>query len=193
AGPQGPTGPTGEQGVAGPQGITGPAPDITVTEDTPTSYKLMFKSDKQEIASPNLRSSMECYNLNLSASGSTYNIPVGKLVFTVSFASTSSIRLVIRAADTSVPVLADIRRTSIYEGSSIESQTLNSTKISTNVTLDDTVYSMSQEMHWIRIRQQDPATSLWSMCEIRTFASAGGARTSVCIEWFYTGASFQTP
>ena len=35
----------------------------------------------------------------------------------------------------------------------------------------------------MRIRQQDPATKLWSMCEINSFLSAGGARCSIRIQW----------
>ena len=118
------------------------------------------------------------------------NVPVGKLILVAQYTSAASIRLSVRAADTSAPVLADIRRTSIYDGASIESQTFNNTTISTAVVVDDTVYSNSQEMHWMRIRQRDPATNLWSMCQINTFASQGGARTSVCIQWFYTNATF---
>ena len=55
------------------------------------------------------------------------------------------------------------------------------------------VYKRQQEMHWMRLRQQDPTTKLWSMCEIRTFASQGGERTTVCVEWLYTGATFIIP
>ena len=45
----------------------------------------------------------------------------------------------------------------------------------------------------MRLRQQDPATSLWSMCQITTFASAAGARVSVIIDWYYTGVTFAAP
>lgn len=51
----------------------------------------------------------------------------------------------------------------------------------------------SQETHWMRLRQQDPATSLWSMCQITTFASAAGARVSIIVDWYYTGATFTVP
>ncbi|WP_242844278.1 collagen-like protein [Candidatus Soleaferrea massiliensis] len=184
-----PQGPAGETGATGG---TGPAPEITVEEDTPTSYKVHFKTADQDIVSPNLRSTMDCHNVNLSAASSTVDIPVGRLVLTYQNTSTAAIRISVRAQDAAVPILADIRRASIYD-SAVEGQTLNNTQISTRVVLDDTVYSNSQEMHWMRIRQRDPDTNLWSMCEVRTFASLGGARTSVCIEWFYTGAAFQTP
>lgn len=54
-------------------------------------------------------------------------------------------------------------------------------------------YDNSQETHWMRLRQQDPATSLWSMCQITTFASAAGARVSIIVDWYYTGATFTVP
>ena len=164
-----------------------------VVESTPTSYKLSFKTADQEVVSPNLKSNTESYNADLSKSGSALNIPLGSLVLTAQFGSTASIRLSIRAKDTATPVLADIRRTSIYDASAIESQTLNNTRISTSQVLDDVVYSQSQETHWMRIRQQDPATNLWSMCQVITFASNGGARTSICVDWFYTGVTFSAP
>lgn len=192
-GAQGPQGEKGDTGAQGPQGEAGSSPDITVSESTPTSYKVTFKTDTQEITSPNLKVNPECYNVNLSATGSSTNIPIGKLILTYQNTSATSIRFSVRAADAAVPILADIRRTSIYDGSSIESQTNNNATISGTLVIDDLIYSMSQEMHWTRIRQQDPDSGLWSMCEVRTFASQGGARTSVCVEWFYTNASFQTP
>lgn len=136
---------------------------------------------------------VESYNIDLSAAFSSIDIPVGALVLVADNVSTSAIRLSIRPLDASIPILADIRRTSIYDGGAVESQTYNNTLISGRTSLDDLVYSLSQEMHWMRIRQQDPNTNLWSMCEIRTFASAGGARTSICINWIYTGVTFQVP
>ena len=84
----------------------------------------------------------------------------------------------------------DIRRVSIYDGASIDSQTNNDFTISTTLVIDDLIYSQSQEMHWTRIRQRDPSTGLWSMCETRIFASKGGARTSICVDWLYTDATF---
>ena len=79
----------------------------------------------------------------------------------------------------------------IYGGlGAVEVQTLDNTKISTRTVIDDIVYDQSEEMHWIRLRQQDPSTSLWSMCEVRTFSSKLGARTSICVDWLYTGVTF---
>ena len=201
-GPTGPQGPQGAQGIqgqtgsVGPKGDTGPtgaSPEISVAENTPTSYKVNFKTEDYQITSPNLKSNTEVSNINLSSAGSSVDVPLESLILTFRYASATSIRISIRPADAAKPVLADIRRTSIYDGAAIESQTNNNTTISTSLVLDDTVYSQSQEMHWMRIRQQNPNNQLWSMCEVRTFASQGGARTSICVEWLYIGATFRTP
>ena len=191
--PQGPTGPTGSTGVKGDIGATGPAPTITVEESSPTAYRVRFHGSGADVVSPNLRASPEVYNMNLSSTGSAREITLGKLILSVQNASTSAIRLSLRAADTAAPVLVDLRRTTIYDGSTIESQTWNSVSFSTAQIIDDILYDNSQETHWMRLRQQDPATKLWSMCQITTFASAAGARVSVIIDWYYTGVTFAAP
>ena len=189
-GEAGATGPTGAQGI---QGVTGQTPNIAVAEDTPTSYKVSFKTDTQEITSPNLKSNVAYYNANLATLNSYIDIPLDNLTFTVANTSTTSVRMSVQPKVATTPVLADIRRTSIYDGASVESQTFNNTTVAAKLVIDDLVYSQSQEINWIRIRQQNPTTKLWSMCEIRTFISQGGARTTVCVEWIYTGASFEVP
>ena len=192
-GPQGVPGPQGAKGDTGPQGETGAVPTITVAESTKTSYKVRFTTDKQDILSPNLKSNTESYNYNLSTVGTSVDIPLENLALRVQSTATTSIRLSILPKQTGTSVLADIRRVSIYSGGSIDVQTNNNVTISSVLILDDIVYSQSQEMHWMRLRQQDPTTKLWSMCEIRTFASQGGERTTVCVEWLYTGATFIIP
>ena len=191
--PQGPTGPAGSAGVKGDIGATGPAPTITVEESSPTAYRVRFHGSGADVVSPNLRASPEVYNMNLSSTGSAREITLGKLILNVQNAGTSAIRLSLRAADTAAPVLVDLRRTTIYDGSTIESQTWNSVSFSTAQIIDDILYDNSQETHWMRLRQQDPATKLWSMCQITTFASAAGARVSVIIDWYYTGVTFAAP
>ena len=192
-GAQGETGATGATGAQGIQGVTGQTPNIAVAEDTPTSYKVSFKTDTQEITSPNLKSNVAYYNANLATLNSYIDIPLDNLTFTVANTSTTSVRMSVQPKVATTPVLADIRRTSIYDGASVESQTFNNTTVAAKLVIDDLVYSQSQEINWIRIRQQNPTTKLWSMCEIRTFISQGGARTTVCVEWIYTGASFEVP
>lgn len=86
-----------------------------------------------------------------------------------------------------------MRRTTIFNGSSIESQTNNNTSVSTRIVLDDLMYSQSQESHTILIRQQDPDTKLWSLCEIHSFISNGGARTSVWVQWSEIDVSYEVP
>lgn len=198
-GPQGEKGKTGSQGEQGIQGIQGEkgdpgeTPAITVIEDTPLGYKLNFRTSTEDITTPNLFKSLDEYHVDLSATGSTLNIPLENLILTYQNTSSTSIRISIAAKNTAAPVLADIRRITIYNGSSVESQTLNNTTISTRTVLDDLMYSESQESHSIKIRQQDPNTKLWSLCEIHTFSSNKGARTSVWIQWSEVGIRYEAP
>lgn len=189
----GPQGEQGIQGIQGEKGDPGETPAITVIEDTPLSYKLNFRTSTKDITTPNLFKSLDEYHVDLSATGSTLNIPLENLILTYQNTSSTSIRISIAAKNTAAPVLADIRRITIYNGSSVESQTLNNTAISTRTVLDDLMYSESQESHSIKIRQQDPDTKLWSLCEIHTFSSNKGARTSVWIQWSEVGIRYEAP
>lgn len=195
-GEQGPIGEQGLQGEVGPQGEkgdTGETPVITVAEDTPLSYKLHFKTSEQELTTPNLFAPLTEYHVDLSAAGSTLDIPLKDLVLTYQRSSTSALRISIAPKDTAAPVLVDIRRTTIYDGSTIETQTMNSTTLSSSIAIDGTVYTNSQETHNMRIRQQDPATQLWSLCEVSSFLSAGGARCSIRIQWYEYDVTYQAP
>ncbi len=182
-GEKGDTGEKGEQGTQGPKGENGETPVITVAEDTPRSYKLHFQSGEQELTTPNLFAPFTEYHVDLSAANSTLNIPLKDLALTYQRSSASALR----------PVLVDIRRTTIYDGSTIETQTMNSATVSASVALDGTVYTNSQETHNMRIRQQDPATKLWSMCEINSFLSAAGARCSIRIQWSEYDVTYEPP
>ena len=188
-GDKGAQGPAGENGDAGDMGPDGRAPEMAVAENTPTIYKLSFQTADGNIDSPNLKAAMEYHNENLSTSGSLADIPLGKLILAAEYVTAGIIKLAVRAADASVPILTDIRRTGIYD-TTVRSQTNDSTAISGSVVLDDILYSSSQEIHWMWIRQQDPDSSLWSMCKVTTFASAQGARTSICVKWLYTDGTF---
>ena len=182
-GEKGDPGEKGEQGIQGLQGENGETPVITVAEDTFLSYKLHFKTSSQELTTPNLFAPLTEYHVDLSATGSTLTIPLEDLVLTYQNTSSSALRISIAPKDTAAPVLADIRRTTIYDNSTMESQTLNNSTISNTVLLDGTVYTNSQETHVMKIRQQDLATKLWSLCEVHSFLSAGGACSSVRIQW----------
>ena len=192
-GPQGEKGDTGEQGPQCEKGDTGETPVITVAEDTPLSYKLHFKTSEQELTTPNLFAPLTEYHVDLSAANSTLDIPLKDLVLTYQRSSTSALRISIAPKDTAAPVLVDIRRTTIYDGSTIETQTMNSTTLSSSIAIDGTVYTNSQETHNMRIRQQDPATQLWSLCEVSSFLSAGGARCSIRIQWYEYDVTYQAP
>ena len=190
---QGEVGPQGVQGIQGPKGENGETPVITVTEDTPRSYKLHFQSGEQELTPPNLFAPFTEYHVDLSAANGTLNIPLKDLALTYQRSSASALRISIAPKDAAAPVLVGIRRTTIYDGSTIETQTMNSTAVSASVALDGTVYTNSQETHNMRIRQQDPATKLWSMCEINSFLSAGGARCSIRIQWSEYDVTYEPP
>ena len=192
-GEKGDTGEKGEQGIQGPKGENGETPVITVAEDTPRSYKLHFQSGEQELTTPNLFAPFTEYHVDLSAANSTLNIPLKDLALTYQRSSASALRISIAPKDAAAPVLVDIRRTTIYDGSTIETQTMNSATVSASVALDGTVYTNSQETHNMRIRQQDPATKLWSMCEINSFLSTAGARCSIRIQWSEYDVTYEPP
>lgn len=132
------------------------------------------------MTTPNLFAPFTEYHVDLSAADSTLNIPLKDLN---QRALASALRISIVPKNTAAPVLVDLRRTTIYDGSTIETQTLSGSSISASIAIDGTVYTNSQETHNMRIRQQDPVTKLWSMCEISSFLSAGGARCSIRIQW----------
>ena len=70
---------------------------------------------------------------------------------------------------------------------------MNGTMVSGRMVLDEIVYTQSQESHNMKIRQRDPVTGKWSLCEINSFISAGGARTSVRVQWLEYDVTYQTP
>ena len=162
-------------------------------QDTPLSYKLNFKTTTEDITTPNLFKPLEEYHADISASGGTLNIPLGNMILTYQNTSSTSVRISVAAKDTATPILTDMRRSTIFNSGSVEAQTFNNTTVSTRTVLDDLVYSQSQESHSMKIRQQDPVTKLWSLCEIHSFISEYGARTSVWIRWIETNVSYPVP
>ena len=179
--------------MQGPKGEDGETPVITVAEDTPLSYKLHFRTTQQELTTPNLFAPVLAYHVDLSVVNSTLAIPLKDLVLTYQCTSASALRISIAPKDTAAPVVVDVRRTSIYNGSTIETQTLNGSTISARTVLDEIIYSNSQETHSMKLRQQDPATKLWSLCEVSSFISAAGARTSIRIQWSEYDVSYEAP
>ena len=124
---------------------------------------------------------------------STLTIPLRDLLLTYQTTSTSALRITIAPKDSAVPILTDMRRTSIYNGGTVEALTLNNTVVSGRTVLDEIVYTLSQETHNIKIRQQDPVTKLWSLCEVHSFLSAGAARVSVRVQWTEYDVTYPAP
>ncbi len=192
-GEKGDTGEKGEQGIQGLKGDTGETPEISVAESTPVSYKLNFKTSEQDITTPNLFAPYSEYRADISATNSILNVPVGELVLTYQTTSSTTLRISVAPKETGVSVLTDIRRTTIYNTGSPEAQSFDNTTVSGRTVLDDIVYTRSLETHRITIRQQDPTTKLWSLCEINSFISNSGARTSVSVRWTEYGVSYEKP
>ena len=192
-GPQGEKGDTGERGQQGIQGETGETPVITVAEETPLSYRLHFAAGGQELTTPNLFAPVTEYHADLSAVGSELVIPLKDLTLTYQTTSATALRITMAPRNAAAPVLVDLRRTSIYNGSTVETSTLNGTSVSSRTVVDEIVYTNSQETHQMVLRQQDPVSKLWSLCEIRSFLSAGGARGSLRIQWSEYDVAYAAP
>ena len=143
------------------------------------------------MTTPNLFAPFTEYHVDLSAADSTLNIPLKDLILTYQRASASALRISIVPKTPPRP-FCDLRRTTIYDGSTIETQTLNGSSISASIAIDGTVYTNSQETHNMRIRQQDPVTKLWSMCEINS-SFRGGARCSIRIQWSEYDVAYAAP
>lgn len=121
------------------------------------------------------------------------NIPLGSLILTYQTTSSSALRITLAPKDTAQPVTADVRRISIYNASTTETYTLNGGAIAARTEVDGIVYTNSQETHGMRIRQQDPVSKLWSLCEVNSFLSAAGARSSVWVKWIEYDVEYTKP
>ena len=192
-GEKGETGEKGEQGIQGVQGEAGETPVVTVAEETPLSYKLRFATSGQALTTPNLFAPASEYHADLSAVGSALVIPLKDLELSYQTTSATALRITLAPKDAAAPVLVDLRRTSIYNGSTVETSTLNGTTVSGRTVVDEIVYTNSQETHQMVLRQQDPASKLWSLCEVHSFLSAAGARCSVRVQWTEYDVAYQAP
>ena len=164
-----------------------------MAESTPLSYKLNFKTAEQSITTPNLFAPYTEYHVDLSAVNSLLTVPLENLVLSYQTTSSSALRISAAPKTAGTTVLCDIRRLTIYNASTIESQTSDNTSISARTVLDEIVYTSSQESHSMKIRQQDPETKLWSLCEITSFISKNAARTSVTVRFLEHGVSYLPP
>ena len=192
-GEKGETGEKGEQGIQGVQGEAGETPVVTVAEETPLSYKLRFATSGQALTTPNLFAPASEYHADLSAVGSALVIPLKDLELSYQTTSATALRITMAPRDAAAPVLVDLRRTSIYNGSTVETTTLNGSTVSGRTVVDEIVYTNSQETHQMVLRQQDPASKLWSLCEVHSFLSAAGARCSVRVQWTEYDVAYQAP
>ena len=135
-GPTGPTGAAGVQGTkgnTGPQGAAGETPKVAVVENTKTGYRLSFTTAEQQITTPNLK--IECGGLQCESVRERQRAarPAGGLSLSLQNTSANSLRISVQPAAAGVPVLADIRRVSIYDGA-VDAQTNNN-----NVTVSGTL------------------------------------------------------
>jgi hypothetical protein len=139
--------------------------------------------------SPNLRQTSVVYSANLSEPGSSINAAVGNMIYRVSYNNATSSTVQLSAA--SGNVLADVKKFSQYNANAVDSSSLDSTTFTTTpTTIDTMVYNNSNEFHTTRIRQQDPATGLWSIYDVNLLPSADGARTNVWVTPVATGLTF---
>ena len=166
---------------------------VTVAEETLLSYKLRFATSGQALTTPNLFAPASEYHAGLSAVGSALVIPLKDLELSYQTTSATALRITMAPRDAAAPVLVDLRRTSIYNGSTVETTTLNGSTVSGRTVVDEIVYTNSQETHQMVLRQQDPVSKLWSLCEIRSFLSSGGARCSLRIQWSEYDVSYAPP
>ena len=191
-GPAGITGDTGPEGAAGAIGLTGPSgPDAiaAVAENTAVSYRLQIENDKTLIGTPNLRPSNVTYIADLSGSGSYVEVPVMNLIYHLQYQSASGLRLYLKPADLSVPIRADVKRSTQYN-SSPEGDQWDNTSITGSLNLDTLIYFSSNEIHRTRVRQQDPVSGLWSLCDINMYSSLKGKRVTIWVVWIENNVDF---
>ena len=171
AGPMGPEGPRGEQGVRGEQGPQGEKGD---TGEKGEQGDRGEKGENGEtpvitVAEDTPRS----YKLHFQTSQQELTTPNLFAPFTEYHADLSTVGSAL------VMPLKDL----VLNGSTVSGRTV----------LDDIVYTNSQESHTMVLRQQDPTTKLWSLCEIHFFLSGGGARVSVRIQWNEYDVAYEVP
>jgi hypothetical protein len=162
-----------------------------VSENTPNSYVLNVTNSTGSYTTPNLRlAAIEgVTGANLSEPGSTVDMRVGNMTYTVSNNNANSVRVQLAAASGSV--VADVKKFSQYDNTTNDSSSWDSTTFTTTPTIIDTVvFDRSTELHTTRIRQQDPVTGLWSIYDVHLFASASGGRTNVWVQQIATGLAY---
>lgn len=132
----------------------------------------------------------EVYNYNMSTVGSKQSIPIGNVSYNLQTTSANAMSLTLSPINPSVPVLIDMKRSSQYDGGGIEGFSLDNTSLKDEQNIDPTVYTQSLEFHQVRLRQQDPTTKLWSLCQINLFPSNRAGRVTVWINWIFKNYAY---
>ncbi len=180
-GPIGPTGPTGQMGATGPAGVS---PTIAVSRNTRDAYVLEVTSATGTYQTPNLRQATENVSgANLAATGSTVSAQVGNLNYTLTKNSAGYLDATLAA--TSGSVVADVAKSTV-SGANYDSQTYTTAPKPVGAPVNPN----PGEYYVMRVRQQDPATGLWSLHDVSVFASANGARTNIWVKEIASGLSY---
>lgn len=174
-GEPGAIGPQGIQGLQGPQGVTGPQGIQGVTGPT----------------GPGGGGTAETYHFNLSAAGSAADITLKNVIYRLRYSTTTYCALSLLPQNLTQPVLIDVKRVGIYD-SAVDASQLDSYSLSAEQSIDVIIYNASREMHRTLIRQQNPATGLWSLCAVNLFVSGNSSRISAWVEWIEEEVSFPT-
>ena len=103
--------------------------------------------------------------------------------------SSAGLTLYIKPLDTHLPLRADIKRSTIYN-STPEGDQWDNRNITGSLTIDGLLYFNSNEMHLTRIRQQDPVTGLWSLCDVHMYPSYAARRVSIWVKWIEFNVDF---
>jgi hypothetical protein len=130
------------------------------------------------------------YSADLSIPGSSLSVRVGNIIYTISnLPKNDVVKVELKALSGSVS--ADVKRFAQFGATGIDSAHWDNTTITTTpLTIDETVLNSTNEYHVTRIRQQDPATGLWSVYAVYLFASGLGARTDVWVQQIGTERSY---
>lgn len=131
----------------------------------------------------------ESYHSNCSVMKSTAVFPCKALEIVLQYHSPTAVRLTLQAKRAEASIKTDIHNLCFMNHGALKFQSISLRLKRDTAGYEDILSNDSQEIHWIRVRQQDPDTLLWSMCEIRFFSSDKGAHTSVCMEWLYSDIS----
>jgi hypothetical protein len=164
---------------------------ISLSEQTPNSYILNVATKDGSFQTPNLMASniSGITGANLQAPGSTTSIDIGNMKYIVSYQNGNSVKLELAAVSGSVT--ADVMKSSQFGNNGVDGTVLDNTVFTTTPTLIDTyVLDSSNEFHTTRIRQQDPATGLWSIYDVSLFPSANAARTNIWYKLIASGLSY---